>query len=112
MKDLRIKIATISAALALTALVSARPAAAETHFSIGVGVGSGYGYYTAPPPAPGPDYYWTNGYNDHGSWRAGYWARRAYAAPRNYGRDYRHDFDRDDHRGHDRNDDRDRGRRR
>lgn len=105
MKKVQIKTAVVTGALALTALIAARPAAAATHFSVGVGVGPAYGYYSAPPPAPGPNYYWTDGYyNPYGTWIAGYWAPRAYVAPRYYDRDDYRRYDRDDHRGHDRDD--------
>jgi hypothetical protein len=121
MKRNRIGKSIMAAALILVGTIFvSRPAKAETHFSIGIGVAPGYGYYAPPPvvyrpPYPGPGYYWTDGYyNPYGTWIAGYWAPRAYIAPRYYGGayyggNYRRDFDRDDHRRYDRDDFRGRG---
>jgi hypothetical protein len=111
----RIGLTTMSIVLMLAAaMFTAKPASAETHFSIGIGVGPGYGYYAPSrvvyrPPYPRPGYFWTDGYYDpYGEWVAGYWAPRAYVAPGYYQRGsyggYRRDFDRDDHRRFDRDD--------
>jgi len=110
-------IATVALMLAGTMAMS-RPAEAQTRFSLGIGVGSGYGYYAPQPvyrpPYPGPGYYWTDGYYDpYGAWISGFWAPRAYVAPRGYYNTYyRRDFDRDDYRRYDRDEYRghDRGR--
>ena len=113
----RIGMAIIASAWMLVGLVfMAKPAKAESNFSIGIGVGPSYGYYAPPPvvyrpPYPGPGYNWTDGYYDpYGAWIAGFWAPRPYVrpyrygyiAPRLYGGRYyggfRRGFDRDDFR--------------
>jgi hypothetical protein len=70
----------MAATLILTGLlVTASPAKADPHISIGIGVGPGY--YAPPPviyrpPYPGPGYYWTDGYYDpYGVWVGGFWGR-------------------------------------
>ena len=93
-------------------LLTASPAKADPHISIGIGVGPGY--YAPPPviyrpPYPGPGYYWTDGYYDpYGVWVGGFWGRGfgrrygyGYVGPRfggGYFGGYRRGFDRDDFR--------------
>jgi len=75
MKRNKIKLAIMATAFILVGTVlTARPANAETHFSLGIGVAPAYDYYAPPvvpyrPIAPGPEYYWTDGYyNPYGVW--------------------------------------------